>query len=98
MPFTDEQIVIEEKSKLTTAVLIVTTGLFALSLFNFCFCTKDHCRSSFEALFFGWFAMFADTASVTWLANPFLIIAWILLFKNKKAAWLFALSATLISL
>jgi hypothetical protein len=42
--------------------------------------------------------MLADTASLTWLANPLLIVTWILIFKNKKSAWVFGLFATLISL
>jgi len=97
MPFSDdEQILVEEKSKLKTVVLIVGIGLFIFSLFNICFCTDNGCRTSIEALLIGWLATLTGGAAITWLANPLLIIAWILLIKNKKSAWLFGLIASII--
>ena len=99
MPFSDdEQILVEEKSKLKTVILILTVGLFALSLFNIAFCTDNGCRTSIEAFLIGWLAMLTGGAAISWLANPFLIIAFILLTKNKKYAWIFGLTATIFSL
>ncbi|MGZ3923432.1 MAG: hypothetical protein ACXVBJ_06650 [Flavisolibacter sp.] len=99
MPFSDdEQILVEEKSKLKTLVLIVGIGLFIFSLFNICFCTDNGCRTSIEAFLIGWLAMLAGGAAIAWLANPLLIIAWVLLTKNKKSAWLFSLTALLFSI
>ena len=99
MPFSDEkQILVEEKSKLKAVVLIVGIGLFIFSLFYTCFCTDNVCRTSIEALLIGWLAMLTGGAAITWLANPFLIITWILLTKNKKPAWLFGLTASIISI
>ncbi|MBG9377906.1 hypothetical protein I5907_16820 [Panacibacter sp. DH6] len=96
MPFSDdEQILVEEKSKLKTLVLIGGTGLFVLSLFNVCFCTDNGCRTSIEALLIGWLAMSTGGAAIAWLANPLLIVSWVLLTKNKKSAWLFSLTALL---
>jgi hypothetical protein len=40
MPFTDEQIVVKEKSKLTTVILIVTIGLFYYLFLIFVFVLK----------------------------------------------------------
>ncbi len=51
-----------------------------------------------EALLIGWLTMLTGGAAVTWLANPFLIIAWVLLTKNKKSAWFFGLLASVISI
>lgn len=97
MPFSDdEQILIEEKSKGKTVIFIVSIGLFVLSLFNICFCTDNGCRSSIEALLIGWLAMLTGGAAISWLANPFLIIAWVLLARSKKAAWIFGLAATIL--
>ena len=99
MPFSDdEQILVEEKSKLKTIVLIIGVGLFFFSLFNNCFCTDNGCRTSIEAFLIGWLTMLTGGASITWLANPFVIIAWVLLTKNKKVAWVFALTAFILSI
>jgi hypothetical protein len=99
MPFSDdEQILVEEKSKLKTAVLVIGIGCFAFSLFNISFCTSNGCRTSIEAFLIGWLAMLTGGAAMTWLTNPFLIIAWVLLAKNKKSAWLFGLAASVISI
>lgn len=99
MPFSEEeQILVEEKSKLRTLVLISGTGLYIFSLFNICFCTDNCCRTSIEALLIGWLAMLTGGAAIAWLANPLLIISWILLTRNKKSAWLFSLSAVLFSI
>ena len=99
MPFSDdEQILIKEKSPLKTAILILSIGLFFFSLFNVSFCTRERCWSSIEAFSMGWLATLMGGAALTWLANPFLIIAWILLFRNKHYSWVFALFALLICL
>lgn len=99
MPFaTDDPIFEEESSKLTMPVLILSIALFALSLCNFCFCTQNGCRTSIEAFLIGWLAMLANGGATAWLANPLLIIAWILFARNKKAAWILALVALLLCL
>jgi len=97
MPFSNEEhILVEENSKLKTVVLVVGIILFTFSLFNICYCTDTGCRTSIEALLIGWLAMLTGGAAITWLANPLVIIAWILLAKNKKSAWLFGLTASII--
>ena len=98
MPFSgDEHIIIEPKSKFKTFVLFFAIGLFTVSLFNIAFCSDKGCRTSIEALLIGWLAMLTGGAGISWLANPFLFIAWFLLTKNKKSAWLFALIAVFFS-
>ena len=94
----DEPILIEEKSRLKTVVLITGIGLFVFSLFNICFCTANGCRGSMEAFLMGWLAMLAGGAAISWLANPCLIVAWILLMRNMKYSWLFAIAAAGFSL
>jgi hypothetical protein len=97
MPFaTDDPIFEEENSKLAMPVLILSIALFALSLCGFCFCTQNGCRTSIEAFLVGWLAMLADGAATAWLANPFLIVSWVLLARNKKAAWILSLVALLL--
>ena len=99
MPFSDdEQILIKKKSKLKTAVLIIGMGMFFISLFTNCFCTNVGCKSSIEAFAFGWLALFFGQAAFAWLANPLLIIAWILIIRDKNSAWIFGLIATIANL
>ena len=99
MPFSDdEQILVVGKSKIKSVILIIGVGLFFFSLFNISFCTNNGCRTSIEAFLIGWLAILAGGAAISWLANPFLIISWVLLTKNKKYAWLFSLTALVFSI
>lgn len=99
MPFSDdEQIIVTERPKLTSAVLVVGIGLFFISLLPSAFCTDKGCRLSYEAFLLGWFPMLAGGAGISWLANPLLFISWIRLDKNRRLAWLFAFLAVLSSL
>ena len=92
MPFPDDYPIPEEpKTKFKIIVLILSMGLFIISLFNIGFCTDNNCRTSMEALLIGWLAMLTGGAAISWLANPFLVIAWVLMTKNKKSAWIYAL-------
>ena len=99
MPFaTDDPIYAEQSPKVTFPVLALSIALFASSLCNFCFCTQTACRTSIEALLLGWCGIPEGGASIAWLANPLLAIAWVLLARNKKAAWILALAASLLCL
>lgn len=99
MPFSDEeQIIVTERPKITNAILLVGAGLFFISLFMVAFCTDKGCRPSYEAFLIGWMVMLGGGAGISWLANPLLIVSWILLDKNRKLAWLFAFLAVIFSL
>lgn len=97
MPLTTSAPVLAQKrSKFTTIVLITGPGLFILSLFFNCFCTDKGCRPSIDALVLGWAEMFEGIFS--WLANPLLIVSWVLFGMNKRGGMILALMASLISL
>jgi hypothetical protein len=99
MPFTNNELIFKkEKSKIKTVVLILAVGFFVLSLFNIAFCTKNSCRTSIEVFLIGWLAIPTGGAAFSWLANPFLLTACILLLNNIKFAWLFGLIAFAFSL
>ncbi|MBP6430517.1 MAG: hypothetical protein KA319_02025 [Ferruginibacter sp.] len=98
MPFTNDEEIKESKSSLHFYVFILSLFFYIFSLFTNCFCTTQLCRTSLEALLTGWLAMLTGGAAISWLANPFLFTAWILIFKNKNIAWLFSLLASIFSL
>jgi hypothetical protein len=94
MGFSDDQpTVMEQRSKLKPVVLSISIGLFLLSLLNNGYCMDNSCRSSIELLLMGGIAMLTGGAAIAWLASPLLVVSWMLLARNKKAAWLFALAA-----
>lgn len=99
MPFSDDEIIEEGmQSKINTYTLIFSIGFFITSLFTTCYCTANSCRNSGEALILGGLAMLFDVGCISWLANPLLFVAWILIAKKKKSGWVFAIIATLMSL
>ena len=77
---------------------MIPVAMSKLSLFNICFCTDNSCKTSFESLLVGWLVVLTGGAAISWMANPFLIISWILLTKNKKAAWVFSFTASVFSI
>lgn len=50
------------------------------------------------ALLLGWAGIVSGGAAFSWIANPMLVVAWRLLAKNKKNAWIFGLLAALFSI
>ncbi|MBF0325731.1 MAG: hypothetical protein HQL42_11770 [Alphaproteobacteria bacterium] len=59
-------------------------------------CIGDQCDSwpGYGILLFGWLAVYASPANMTWLANPLLFICWMLqLFSSTKAALMAGLAA-----
>jgi hypothetical protein len=69
--------------KLFKKVLLLSSiGLFIFSLTQKCYCTDHGCGDSLAVLFSGSFGFFFSAAGLTWLANPFILAAWI--FFNKR--------------
>jgi len=89
-------VLVQKRPKFTIIVLITGLGLFILSLFFNCFCTYKGCVPSVDALVLGWVELFEG--DFAWLANPLLIVSWILLGMNKKGGMVPALLASLLSL
>jgi hypothetical protein len=82
-------------AKLKPIVLSISIGLFLLSLIGNGYCTDNSCRSSGELFLMGGIAMLTGGAAIAWLASPLLVVSWVLLTRNKKAAWLFGLAAVI---
>jgi hypothetical protein len=81
-------------ARLKPVVLSISIGLYVLSLLGDGYCTNNSCRSSFELLLMGGIGMLlGGGAALAWLATPLLVVSWVLLTRNKKAAWLFGLAA-----
>lgn len=82
---------------LKKGVLGLSILLFVSSLTQKCFCTANECADSFSIFLTGVIGVFIPSSTVTWLANPVLLLAWIFYKKPKIVIWL-SLLAFLISL
>jgi len=97
MPLTNNApVLVQNRPGFRIIVLITGSGLFILSLFFNCFCTDKGCRPSVDALVLGWAELFEGVFA--WLANPLLIVSWILLGMNKRGGLILSLVASLLSL
>lgn len=85
------------KDRLSRVTIYLSVGVFVLALTQKCYCTTASCGDSIMALLSGTIGFFFGGAALTWLANPLLIISWILSEKNKRVSLLFSGIAVLIS-
>ncbi|MFN0047740.1 MAG: hypothetical protein ACKVOU_01305 [Cytophagales bacterium] len=60
--------------------------LFTISLTQKCYCTSEICGDSIAVFFVGMIGIFYGGATLVWLANPVILVAWILTIKNSKVA------------
>ncbi|UOE50229.1 hypothetical protein MTO98_03980 [Mucilaginibacter sp. SMC90] len=65
-----------EEIKLKKVILNLSILVFAISLTQECYCTSDSCGNSAMALIVGPLGLCFGGAGFSWLANPFLFIAW----------------------
>lgn len=86
-----------EDKKLKKYILLISIGLFLLSLTQKCYCTVSNCSDSIMVFLLGWAAVISG-AGITWLANPILFLAWLTLRKNLKASMFLSMTASLLSL
>jgi len=87
-----------KKSIVKIVVLTAGIGLYVASLFGEAYCTDYECAPAIMALLVGWMGAIMLGAGISWLANPLLVIAWILLARNKKNALVFGLMALIFAL
>jgi hypothetical protein len=77
-------------------VLLVALVVYAACLPFDAFCVDGKCSDwpGWSILAFGWVYTGSTDANTVWLANPLLLLAWILVLLNKRmAAILFSLGA-----
>lgn len=98
MTFSDPDIPEQKSGAINNITFAVSGSCFLISLFNTAFCTTDHCRLSIEAFLSGWLVLFIEPAGLTWLANPLLIVALVMILKDKKSSFWLSLMASLLSL
>ena len=63
-------------------LLIFSIGIFIFSLSQKTYCTIDNYgdfKSGFVLLIVGWIGLFIGGAGICWIANPLLILSWMLL-------------------
>jgi len=78
--------------------LFSSIGLFAISLTQKCYCTTSTCGDSIAVFLVGIIGLFAGGAALTWLANPFLLTAWITVKISPRVSLATCLLAALISI
>ncbi|UZO79615.1 hypothetical protein NBT05_11690 [Aquimarina sp. ERC-38] len=67
--------------KITTISLSI--GLLIIALTQKCYCTTSLCGDSIVVFIFGAIGIFFGGATLCWLANPLLILSWLLINQNK---------------
>lgn len=81
--------------KITT--LSFSIGLLIIALTQKCYCTTSLCGDSIAVFLFGIFGVFFGGAALCWLANPLLILSWILI-KNNKVSFILSILSVLIAI
>jgi hypothetical protein len=89
-------------TRLRYLLLVLSIALFAASLFTLPFTIEGDNPKPWPiglwCLLLGWLSL-GDGAGIAWLANPFLILGWILLAKRHRSAfWLCLLAVSFCSL
>ena len=83
--------------KLVSQLRLASIILFAISLTQPCYCTGSTCSDSIMVFLLGWAGMFQSAAAWTWLANPLLFSAWMILHRSCRSSMLLATGAFLFS-
>jgi hypothetical protein len=83
-------------------ILIISILIFIVSLTqpSYYIDRKDYdaWSNSFLLLIFGWIGAMGGGSGLIWLANPFILISWILSTKNIKTSIIFSIIASILSL
>lgn len=77
------------------ATVLLSIALFIVSLSQQCYCTTVSCADSAAVLLIGWAGVFYGGAALSWLANPLILISWILTKNESKYAFWTSLLASL---
>jgi len=90
------------KTKKQKIFLLLSIGVFIISLTQKSFCTNSNvCRyfSGFLSLIFGWLGVFIlHIPTFPWLANPLLLVSWILFRKKPKVSFILSIVAFILML
>ncbi len=92
------EILIAGRIKLNRLVVGISLFSFAVSLTQECYCTSEICGDSLPVFFVGILGIFYGGATLVWLANPLIFLAWIFTFRNSKFALPVSIVATSICL
>ena len=83
-------------------ILIVSIVVFIISLTQPAYYIDrtdyDAWSNSLLLLIFGWIGAMGGGSGLVWLANPFILISWISVFKNLKTSIIFGALASIFSL
>ncbi|MCO4292745.1 hypothetical protein NF867_07715 [Solitalea sp. MAHUQ-68] len=85
-------------NRLNKVITVISLGLFMYALTQKCYCTTASCADSFAVLLSGTLGWVFGGATLTWFANPLLILSWFTINKKPKLSLICSLLAVLISL
>lgn len=78
--------------------LAISIGLMILALTQEAYCTAEDCMGSINVFIFGIFGIFiGGDETLSWFANPLLVLSWIFI-NNRKITLLLSLLSTLLAL
>ncbi len=82
-----------KKNRIMKSILIISILIFAVSLTQKTYCLDGLCGyRGISDLLIGWLGVwYGKIGSTAWLANPFLLTAWIFLMRKPKLALLFSI-------
>ncbi|WP_426061941.1 hypothetical protein [Hymenobacter sp. B1770] len=80
-----------DNSKAFKWIIIVSSmALFAISLTQYAYCTEadqnGECTQAVSVLLVGWLGIVGGGVALTWFANPFLLLSWMLALNFTKFA------------
>lgn len=80
------------------AILLVSIGLLVVSLTQESYCSPNGCGDATAAFILGTIGFLEGGATLCWLANPLLLVAWITIKKRLRLSFACSVLATGIGL
>jgi hypothetical protein len=78
--------------------MLISIACYGISLTQDAFCTKSSCVLAGGTLLTGWAGLYMGGVMLTWLANPLIIVAWLIVRQHSKISLVCSAIATVLML